>query len=64
LDPVVNKPAITALAIIAPATISPGVGGLLLLNMTLEPNSQIITRVTAPGLLTYSDLLVLVSGLP
>jgi hypothetical protein len=64
LDPVVNKPATTAPATIAPATTSPGVGGLLSPNMTPEPDSQITTGVTAPGLPTHSDSPVLVSGLP
>jgi hypothetical protein len=64
LDPIVNKPATTAPATIAPAITSPGVGGLLSPNMTLEPDSQITTGVTAPGLPTYSDSPVLVLGLP
>ena len=41
-----------------------GVGGLLLFNLTPEPNSQITTGITIPILLTYSDLPVLVTGLP
>ena len=41
-----------------------GVGGLLLFNLTPEPNSQITTGITAPILPNYSDSLVLVTGLP
>ena len=33
-------------------------------NLTLEPNSQITTGITTPILPNYSDLLVLVTGLP
>ena len=43
---------------------SPGIGGLLLPNLTLEPNSQITIRITTPILPNYSDSLVLVTGLP
>ena len=41
-----------------------GIGGLLLLNLTLEPNSQITTGITAFILLNYSDLLALITELP
>jgi hypothetical protein len=41
-----------------------GIGGLLLPNLTLEPNSQITIRITIPILLTYSDLSILIIGLP
>jgi hypothetical protein len=59
LDPVINKP-----ATIAPDTTGPGVGGLLSPNLTPEPESQITTGVTAPGLPAHGDSPVLVTGLP
>ena len=42
----------------------PGVGSLLSPNLTLEPDSQITTGITVPILPTYSDLPVLITGLP
>jgi hypothetical protein len=54
LDTIVTKP----------TTASPGVSGLLLPNLTLEPDSQITTGITVPILLTYSDSPVLITGLP
>ena len=53
LDTTVNKP----------TTTGPGVGGLLSPNLTPEPDSQITTGVTAPGLPTRSDSPVLITGL-
>jgi hypothetical protein len=41
-----------------------GISDLLLPNLTLELNSQITIRITAPILPNYSDSLVLVTGLP
>ena len=41
-----------------------GVGGLLLFNLTPEPNSQITTGITAFILLNYSDSLALITELP
>jgi hypothetical protein len=40
------------------------IGDLLLPNLTLELNSQITIRITAPVLPNYSDSPVLVTGLP
>jgi hypothetical protein len=41
-----------------------GVDSLLSPNLTLESNSQITTRITTSILPNYSDLSVLVTGLP
>jgi hypothetical protein len=57
--PVTTAPVTTALT-----TTVPGAGGLPSPNLTPEPDSQITTGVTAPGLPTHSDSPVLVTGLP
>jgi hypothetical protein len=47
-----------------PTTTGPGIGGLLSPNLTPKPNSQITTGITTPILPNYSDLPILVTGLP
>jgi hypothetical protein len=47
-----------------PTATVPGAGGLPSPNLTPEPDSQITTGVTAPGLPTHSDSPVLVTGQP
>jgi len=63
-DPVTTAPITIAPVTIASTTTVPGAGSLPSLNLTPEPDSQITTEVTAPGLPTHSDSPVLVTGLP
>jgi hypothetical protein len=52
LDTIVAKHTITG----------PGIGGLLLPNLTLESEGQIPTQISDPGLATNNDSPVLITG--